>query len=207
MPEPKFVLTKEELRSIYKPASDRALKKEMRRLDKHARRFIANSPFMLIATQDLSGNGDVSPKGDRSGFVLVLDDNTIAIPDRPGNNRLDTLENILDNPAIGLLFMIPGMNETLRINGKARITADEAMCARFAVDGKPAVSVTIVDVEAVYMHCAKAFMRSKLWQPESWPPRDAMPTLGEMLRDQMADGSDAEQTDREIADIYAKTMW
>ena len=162
---------------------------------------------MLIATQDRAGNGDLSPKGDRPGFVIALDDKTVAIPDRPGNNRLDTLENILDNPAVGLLFLIPGMNETLRINGKARITADEAMCERFAVDGKPAVSVTIVQVEAVYMHCAKAFMRSRLWQPESWPPREAMPTLGEILKDHMADDSDPVETDREIEKIYAETMW
>ncbi len=207
MRETKFISTSADLREIYKAASERSLKKEIHRLDKHARNFIAHSPFMFVASQDRDGNADLSPKGDNPGFVSVLDDNTIAIPDRPGNNRLDTLENVLANPAVGLLFVIPGMDETLRVNGKARITADATLCDQFAVDGRPAVSVMVVQVESVYMHCAKAFMRSKLWQHESWPPRDCMPTLGQILKDQMADGADAATTDREIEQAYAKTMW
>ncbi|MEX0301698.1 MAG: pyridoxamine 5'-phosphate oxidase family protein [Leisingera sp.] len=207
MHEIEFISTEAGLREVYNTASGRALEKELHRLDKHARNFIANSPFMFVASQDRDGNADLSPKGDNPGFVSVLDDNTIAIPDRPGNNRLDTLENVLANPAVGLLFVIPGMNETLRVNGKARITADETLCEKFAVDGRPAVSVMVVQVESAYMHCAKAFMRSKLWQNESWPPRDCMPTLGQILKDQMADGADAAETDRELELAYAKTMW
>ena len=202
-----FIETKEALRAVYKPAGSLPLEKEMRRLDKHARAFIAASPFVVIASQDDAGHGDSTPKGDRPGFVAILDDTAIAIPDRPGNNRLDTLENVLANPAVGLLFLIPGMNETLRINGRARITADPEMCARFAVNGKPAVSVMIVAIDAVYMHCAKAFLRSGLWNPESWQPRAAMPTLGEILKDQLALKDSAEETDRFLDDAYAKTMW
>src|SRR5690606_9271033 len=160
--------------------------KEMRGLDPHARAFIAKSPFVLIGSQDEDGNGDVTPKGDKPGFVAVLDEATLAIPDRPGNNRLDTWANVLANPAVGLLLLIPGMNETLRVNGTAKITADEGLRARFAVDGKLPITVLIVSINAVYMHCAKAFMRSELWKPETWPDRAAMPTLGQILADQIA---------------------
>ena len=126
---------------------------------------------MLIGSSDGNGNADVTPKGDRPGFAAVLDDTTIAIPDRPGNNRLDTLENILVNPSVGLLFLIPGMNETLRVNGEARITAIPALRERLAVEGRLPTSVMVVTVKAAYMHCAKAFMRSELWKPESWSDR------------------------------------
>jgi uncharacterized protein len=149
----------------------------------------------------------VTPKGDRPGFVAVLDPTTIAIPDRPGNNRLDTLENLIANPAIGLLFLIPGMNETLRINGQARITADPALRERFAIDGKAPVSVIVVTVKSAYMHCAKAFMRSELWRPETWPDRAALPTLGAILKDQLALADSIEATDRWLDEGYAKTMW
>src|SRR6478752_587451 len=117
-----FITTPEELRSHYKAASDPSLRKEMKVLDAHSRNFIAKSPFVLIGSSDGNGNADVTPKGDRPGFVTILNDTTIAIPDRPGNNRLDTLENIVANPAVGLIFLIPGMDETLRINGDARVT-------------------------------------------------------------------------------------
>ena len=123
---------------------------------------------MLIGSTDGEGNADVTPKGDRPGFVAVLDDPTIAIPDRPGNNRLDTLENILADPAIGFLFLIPGMNETLRVNGEARITADPALRERLG-RRQAAAQRYRGRGKAAYMHCAKAFMRSELWQPESWP--------------------------------------
>ena len=126
----------EALRALYKQPHDRAVSKEIRALDHHCRTFIANSPFVLIGSSDGNGNADVTPKGDRPGFVAVLDDLTLAIPDRPGNNRLDTFENVLANPAVGLLFLIPGMNETLRVNGDARLTADPGLRERLAVDGR-----------------------------------------------------------------------
>jgi PPOX class probable FMN-dependent enzyme len=202
-----FISTRDELRAHYKPASETSLRKELRALDAHCKRFIEASPFVLIGSSDGQGNADVTPKGDRPGFVGVLDDVTIAIPDRPGNNRLDTLENIVVNPAVGLLFLIPRMNETLRINGEARITLDSKLRERFAVDGKLPLSVIIVKVRAAYMHCAKAFMRSELWKPASWRPRADMPTLGEILKDQLALSEPAGQTDRWLDEGYRVTMW
>jgi PPOX class probable FMN-dependent enzyme len=202
-----FIENHEELRTLYKSPGDGAVRKELPRLDRHCRSFIAKSPFVLIGSSDGNGNADVTPKGDRAGFVAILDDNNIAIPDRPGNNRLDTLENIIVNPAVGLLFLIPGMNETLRINGNARITADPALRERLAVDGKLPISVVVVAVKAAYMHCAKAFMRSELWKPESWPDRTSLPTLGEILRDQLALSQSVEATDKWLDEGYQKTMW
>lgn len=203
----KYIETREELRACYKEAGEGALRKEMRSLDAHARNFLSKSPFVVIGTQDAGGNGDVTPKGDRPGFVAVLDDITIAIPDRPGNNRLDTMENLLVNPSIGLLFLIPGMNETLRINGEARVTIDDDLRTRLAVDGRPAQSVIVVKAKSVYMHCAKAFMRSELWKPESWRPRSEMPTLGQILHDQAARSQQPDEIDRWLDEAYAESMW
>lgn len=204
-----YISSHEELRAIYKtPGSgDVSVRKELGRLDDHCRSFIARSPFVLIGSSDDRGNADVTPKGDRPGFALVLDDQTIAIPDRPGNNRLDTLENVLVNPAVGLLFVIPGMNETLRVSGEARITVDAELCERMAVQGKPAISAMVVTVTTAYMHCAKAFIRSKLWKPEDWPDRATLPTLGQILRDQLAVDGTAEQTDERLDKAYKATLW
>ena len=204
-----FITSHEALRKIYKTPEPTAgsIRKELKRLDGHCKSFIARSPFVLIGSSDGKGNADVTPKGDKPGFAAILDDNTIAIPDRPGNNRLDTLENIVANPAVGLLFLIPGMNETLRVNGEAKITVDPTLRERLAVEGKPPLSVVVVVVKAAYMHCAKAFMRSELWKPESWPDRASIPTLGEILRDQLALSETVEQTDRWLDDSYKKTMW
>ena len=202
-----FISTREELRSHYKAASHMSMRKELKSLDSHSRNFIAKSPFVLIGSSDGNGNADVTPKGDKPGFVLVLDDLTLAIPDRPGNNRLDTLENILVNPAIGLLFLIPGMNETLRVNGEAQITLDGGLRERLAVEGKVPQGVIVVKARAVYMHCPKAFMRSSLWAPESWRPRAEMPTLGEILKDQLALPESAEQSDKRLDEAYRTTMW
>lgn len=143
-------------------------------------------PFVAIGSQDGEGNADVTPKGDAPGFVRVLDDTTLAIPDRPGNNRLDTFSNVIRNPWVGLLFMIPGMNETLRVNGRARITTDVTLCEELAFNGRPAQAVMIVQVREVFLHCAKACARSALWKPETWPDRSEMPSLIEMINDQMS---------------------
>jgi hypothetical protein len=202
-----FITSREALRGVYKAPSEAPIRKELRALDRHARTFIEKSPFLLIGSSDGKGNADVTPRGDRPGFVAILDDRTIAIPDRPGNNRLDTLENILAEPSVGLLFLIPNMNETLRLNGHARITADEGLCARLAVDGKRPATVLLVEVRSVYMHCAKAFMRSGLWAPETWPARSEMPTLGEILKDQIAYAPTAAEADEALAQAYAKSMW
>lgn len=202
-----FITTRDELRTLYKNPGDGAVRKELKTLDGHCRSYIGKSPFVLIGSSDGKGNADVTPKGDRPGFAAILDDNTIAIPDRPGNNRLDTLENIVRDPAVGLLFLIPGMNETLRINGEARITADIALRESLAVDGKLPLSVIVVSVKAAYMHCAKAFMRSELWKPESWLDRSTLPTLGEILRDQLALADSAAATDKRLDEGYKQTMW
>jgi PPOX class probable FMN-dependent enzyme len=202
-----YVTSPEDLRSHYRDASGLAVKKELRRLDHHARSFLSRSPIVMIGSSDNEGNADVTPKGDKPGFVSVLDDTTIAIPDRPGNNRLDTWENVLVNPAVGLIFLIPGMNETLRINGTAKITADQALREKLAVDGKLPVSVLIVEVKACYMHCAKAFMRSELWKPDTWPDRASLPTLGQIITDQIALVETAESIDASLDESYARTMW
>ena len=202
-----FITTHEALRTHYRQPGDGAVRKQLPVLDHHSKSFIARSPFVLIGSSDDAGNADVTPKGDKPGFVAVLDDTTLAIPDRPGNNRLDTWENLLVNPSIGLLFLIPGMNETLRVNGTAKITADEALRTRFAIDGKLPISVLIVTVKAAYMHCAKAFMRSDLWKPDTWPERSSMPTLGEILRDQLALADTAASVDANLDEAYKKTLW
>jgi PPOX class probable FMN-dependent enzyme len=204
-----FVTTRDELRTIYKTPrpTDGSIRKELKALDGHCRSFIGKSPFVLIGSSDGAGNADVTPKGDKPGFAAVLEDQTIAIPDRPGNNRLDTLENILLNPSVGLLFLIPGMNETLRVNGDARITIDAGLRERLAVDGKEPQSVVVVTVKAAYMHCAKAFMRSDLWKPETWYDRSTLPTLGQILRDQLVLADSVEATDRWLDESYRQTMW
>lgn len=202
-----YIDNRETLRQHYRSPGDGAVRKELRHLDHHAKGFLARSPFVLIGSSDDKGNADVTPKGDKPGFVAVLDDTTIAIPDRPGNNRLDTLENVVVNPAVGLLFLIPGVNETLRINGDARITADPALRERLAAEGKLPVTVMVVSIKAVYMHCAKAFMRSELWLPATWPDRASLPTLGQILRDQLALADNAEALDTSLAESYRKSMW
>lgn len=202
-----FITSREGLRNHYKPASEGSLRKEMKSLDPHAKGFLGRSPFVLIGSSDGNGNADVTPKGDKPGFVAVLDDTTIAIPDRPGNNRLDTWENVIVNPAVGLLFLIPGMDETLRINGHARITVDSGLRERLAAEGRLPASVMVVSVNAVYMHCAKAFMRSELWKPATWPDRASLPTLGRILKDQLALAESAEATDERLAKDYRASMW
>ncbi len=203
----KFITSREQLNDVFEQTHDVAVHKELRAIDAHARRFIERSPFVFIGSQDGSGNADVSPKGDQPGFVRVLDDTTLAVPDRPGNNRLDTWRNIVENPAVGLIFLIPGMNETLRINGQARLTNDAELCAQMHVNDRPALAVMILKVQEVYMHCAKAFIRSNLWKPDTWPDRKEMPTLGQMLKDHAKLAATAEEFDAVLDDAYKTTLW
>jgi PPOX class probable FMN-dependent enzyme len=202
-----FLTNREELRTLYRSPGDGAVRKELRALDAHSKSFIARSPFVLIGSSDGKGNADVTPKGDKPGFAAVLDNTTLAIPDRPGNNRLDTLENIVANPSVGLLFLIPGMNETLRVNGEAHITTDTGLREQLQAEGKLPVTVMVVAVKAAYMHCAKAFMRSELWQPQTWPDRAKLPTLGRILKDQLALADSVEATDRWLDEAYKQSMW
>ncbi|HEY7869078.1 MAG TPA: pyridoxamine 5'-phosphate oxidase family protein [Methylomirabilota bacterium] len=179
------VRSKEELRAIFGAPMERALLKERSRLDAHSRAFIARSPFLLLATSSATGRCDVSPKGDAPGFVLVLDDTHLVVPDRPGNNRIDGFTNIVENPHVGMIFLIPGREDTLRVNGRASIVRDEEILARLEVLGKrPKVAIG-VEVEECFLHCAKAFKRSGLWEHERWPDVAALPSMARMLWDQI----------------------
>ena len=177
--------TRHELRQLYGAASERASLKELPSLDRHAQQFIALSPFVVLASANATGQMDASPRGGDAGFVKVIDTQTLLIPDAPGNNRLDTLENILDTGQLGLLFMLPGFDETLRVNGQAVLSTEHSALQQCADARRTPVLVIRVRVQAVYLHCAKAFMRAQLWNPSKHTPRHLMPSMGEMLRDQI----------------------
>jgi len=157
------ITTVAELRELLGEPSETVQKKQLDRLDEHCRAFIAHAPFLLLGTSNGIGECDVSPKGDAPGFVRVLDDRTLLIPDRPGNRRIDTLSNILENPRVGLLFLIPSVQETLRVNGRASIIRDEALLEEMTARGKRPLLGIAVDVEEAFIHCPKAFIRSSLW--------------------------------------------
>ena len=172
------------LRALYARPGERAVAKAIPALDRHCRRFIALSPFVVVATGDAGNDLDASPRGGDPGFVRVTDDGRLLIPDAPGNNRLDSLENIVRTGAIGLLFMIPGVDETLRVNGRAQLSTapvDVAACT----DGRRTPKVVIrVTVTTAFLHCAKAFLRSRLWDPARHVDRGSLPTLGTMIAEQ-----------------------
>jgi PPOX class probable FMN-dependent enzyme len=177
------ITTIEELRTVMDMPSEPALKKELSRLDEHCRWFIERAPFVFIATSNAAGQCDVSPKGDAPGFVQVLDDETLVLPDRPGNNRADSITNILQNPHIGMIFVVPGADWTLRVNGRASIMRDSDVLDRCAVNGKrPALGIA-VHVEEAYMHCPKCIIRSKLWDQEMQLNPGDMPKFALMARD------------------------
>ena len=150
-------------------------------IDDHCRRFIAASPLVMVATRGADGRFDISPKGDPAGFVAVLDDKTLAIPDRPGNHRADTFENLLVHPELGLFFIIPGRGDTLRVSGNGRIVRDRAVQERLAINGKSPTLVLIVDVEEAFTHCPKSMLRSNIWTPHSWPDHSNVPTHAEFM--------------------------
>jgi uncharacterized protein len=179
-----------------------AARKTLARIDKYARTYIERSPFLCIGTADEHGNADVSPRGDPAGFVRVVDDKTLIIPDRPGNNRADTMQNIIANPKVGILFIIPGVDDTLRVNGKAEIIDDPAELAPAAVNGRPPKIGIRVKVEEVFFHCAKAFRRSKLWDPAAQQDRSFLPGLAHMVMEQArACEVDLEESDKVEAEI------
>jgi PPOX class probable FMN-dependent enzyme len=193
----------EQLREII-PAPDPtalAVLKEKDALDEHCRAVIAASPFMLLATAGNDGRCDVSPRGDGAGFVHVLDDRTIVIPDRPGNQRIDSLQNIIENPYAATIFLVPTMDETLRVNGRAWITTEPKLLARMKVGSKqPRVGI-VIETEEVYFQCARAFKRSKLWQPETWPDRSELPSFAQILYDQIRpEGYTVEQLEERNAE-------
>lgn len=177
-----------ELRSLYPPPKQRSLDKEIDHLDEHCRRFIGSSPFVLVASADAGGACDVSPKGGPPGFVRVLDERRLAIPDATGNRRLDGLQNLLQNPHVGLLFLIPGMGETLRINGRVSLSSEPAIVEGLETGGHAAKVALVVQVEQAFIHCAKALIRSGLWRTETWPAADELPSAAEILNDHIGIG-------------------
>ncbi|MDA1256548.1 MAG: pyridoxamine 5'-phosphate oxidase family protein [Chloroflexi bacterium] len=183
------IATQDELREYMGWPAERARDKTITALDQHCRDIIAASPFALVATTGADGSVDVSPKGDPAGFVKVLDDNTIAIPDRPGNRRFDGLTNVLGNPGIGMIFVVPGMRETLRVNGTATIVKDKDLLESMAVGGKLPWLAIVVDVKEAFIHCAKALVRSKLWDAETWPDRSSLPSMACILNDHALSGT------------------
>jgi uncharacterized protein len=178
--------TEEEVACLYGPAADVVQAKVIDRIDAHCRAFIERSPFVLVGSSDLSGRCDVSPKGGEPGFVRVLDERRLAVPDAPGNRLVDTLKNVVANPHVGLLFLIPGMEETLRMNGAALLSEDPALLEMLEGFGKPPKVAIEVTVDEAFLHCAKAFKRSSLWRPDEWPSTEGLARPAQIWRDHMA---------------------
>lgn len=201
-----IVTSIEALEALYGPVNPNSLAKETVRLTPEYRRWIEHAPFLAIATSG-PGGLDCSPRGDAAGqLIRVVDEATLMFPDRRGNNRIDTLRNIVADPRVALLFLVPGINETLRVNGRAEITTEPALRTGFAVDGKAPASVVRVFVDAVYFQCARALVRSRLWQADAQVPRQAVPSAGEMTR-AAKPGFDAESYDAELDDRQRRTLY
>jgi len=200
------IATREELRDCYPQPLERSLRKSLTTLDVHMRHFIGLSPFLCLGTSG-EGGGDVTPRGDSPGFVHVLDDRTLLIPDWQGNNRLDSLTNVVANPNVGLLFLIPGVNETLRVNGVAVISTEPALLERWTVNGKHPRSAMRVTVREAYLHCAKALMRSKLWDDDYRIERSELPSYAQMLKDQGVTSQSVEDLQKAIDESYATRLY
>ncbi|MEQ9143811.1 MAG: pyridoxamine 5'-phosphate oxidase family protein [Parvibaculaceae bacterium] len=196
----------EELEALYGPPVPRSLTKELDHLSAHYRAFVEAAPFVVVATSGPEGL-DCSPRGDPPGFVRVRDDRTVLMPDRRGNNRLDTLRNIVRDPRISLLFLIPGVGETLRINGRAAINIDPGLCATFEIEGKTPRSVLEITVERVYFQCQKALARSKLWSADAQVPRSSLPTAGDMLQEISEEPFDGKAYDENYPEHMKKTIY
>ncbi|WOJ93814.1 pyridoxamine 5'-phosphate oxidase family protein [Congregibacter variabilis] len=191
------ISTREQFRSIMGEPSDLVTRKSLSALDRHCGVFIGKAPFLLIASADADGHTDVSPKGDPIGFIKILDENTLVIPDRLGNRRADTIENILQNPNVGLIFLIPGKTETLRVSGKAEVVKDAALLQSMAVGGKSPDFAIVVTVQEAFFHCSKCMIRSKLWETDHWPDLNGLPRLAQT----MVDAGKLELTENEMHDI------
>jgi uncharacterized protein len=208
MPFRSAVTTVGGLRAIYPMPSTPSVSKEIGYLDEHCRTFIAHSTFMVMATGDSAGACDVSPKGGPPGFVHVLDEHRLAIPDLSGNNRLDSLVNLVERPGIALLFCVPGLDETLRVNGVATITTDPEVLDAAETRGIRPRVVIGVDVDIAFLHCAKALRRGAVWRPEEWPDTTGMPSVACMLRDHYGiPGLDVEAVQERLDNSYGNRMW
>lgn len=194
------------LQALYGAPGEASLKKEVDHVHPHYRAFIEAAPFAVLATSG-PGGLDASPRGDPAGFVVVEDEKTLLLPDRRGNNRVDSLQNVLADPRVALLFLIPGVGETLRVNGTARISVDPALLARFEMDGKLPRSMLIVDVQTVYFQCSRALLRSRLWDASTQVPRSALPSVGRVLSDLTAGTFDGVTYDRDLPARVASTLY
>jgi PPOX class probable FMN-dependent enzyme len=203
-----IVRSEPELRQIVGLPGTRSLQKELGALDAHSRAFIERSPLLLLGTCGRDGRCDVSPKGDAPGFVHVENERRLFIPDRPGNKRLDGMINVIENPYVGLIFLVPGRDETLRVNGRGWITREPQLLLRLAMQGKAPLLAIGVEVEQCFLHCAKAFIRSALWNHERWPSPDALPSLACMLFDQIRPKDVTLQDyERDIEEGYATRLY
>ena len=212
VPDTAFTITsEEELRSFYANTHALAIKKCLPKLDRHCREFIARSPFLCLSTQHANGSADVSPRGDPAGFVQILDDNTLIIPDRPGNNRLDSLSNILSNSSVGLLFVAPGFDDALRVNGKASLSRDPQLLESMIVKGRTPTLAIVVQINEAFLHCAKAFRRAKLWKAESHQDRSEMTSMIGMILEQSsgqpADPETLPAAEKDLEEEYNQTMY
>ncbi len=203
---PRRITTLEQLQEIYGEPVARSLVKEIDYISDHYRAFIEKAPFVVLASVGPEGL-DCSPRGDPAGFVRVLDEKTVMIPDRRGNNRIDSLRNLVRDPRISLLFLIPGVGETLRINGRAEIRVDPELCASFEMDGKLPRSVLAVTVERIYFQCQKALARSRLWDPEARIPRSDLPSTGTILQALSDAGFDGKAYDAGYPEHMKKTIY
>ncbi len=190
--DPHRITSVEQIREVVGDCNPTTAMKVTNAIDEFGRAFIARSPFLVLSTAGAGGRADVSPKGDHAGFVVVEDESTLLIPDRTGNRLVFGLQNILENPHVGVLFMVPGTGETLRVNGRASLTRDPAVCERLASRGKPALLAIRVAIDEVFFHCAKAFLRAALWKPESWP-KDVKVSFGKMYASKLGSGDDVAQ--------------
>ena len=201
-----MITTMEQLQTLYGEKNPNSVTKEIDHIGDGYRKLIEAAPFVAVATAGPEGL-DCSPKGDAPGFVRILDDKTLAIPDRPGNNRLDGFRNIVRDPRIALLFLIPGCGETLRVNGRASISVEPALMQSFAVNGRLPRCVLIVHVESIYFHCAKAIMRSRLWDEASKIDRRSLPSMGTILAELSHGKAGGEQYDRELPERHKAMLY
>lgn len=193
------------LRALYGEKLARSVTKELTALDHHCRDFIAAAPYLVMSTVG-AGGIDLTPRGDAPGFVVVEDDHTLLLPDRPGNNRLDALSNILSDPRVGLIFLIPTIRETLRIRGRAEILHDPDLNARFAVKGKPALTVLKISIDCAFIHCAKSALRSGLWDPHSWATERPIATMSQMMNDH-SNRDDPLESDEDMVKRYKTILY
>ena len=195
-----------ELAALYPPALERSVRKQMDHLDEHCRAFIAASPMVIVGTQGATA-ADNSPRGDVPGFVKVADDHTLLIPDRRGNNRLDSLRNLVKNPAVGLLFLIPGVNESFRVNGEAVISRDPALTEQFVMQGQAPRTVIVVKVKEAYIQCSRALVRSDLWNPAKHAAPGSLPSMGTVMAKHTCGFVDAKAFDEEAKVRVPATLY